>query len=56
MTMIGEGYKKRYKAGETPWDLGRPDFNLIQTVTTMDINPCKTLEIGCGTGKTGVSA
>ncbi|WP_092335792.1 class I SAM-dependent methyltransferase [Desulfosporosinus hippei] len=52
--MIEEGYKKRYKAGETPWDLGRPDFNLIQTVTTMDINPCKTLEIGCGTGNNSI--
>ncbi|AFQ45215.1 Thiopurine S-methyltransferase (TPMT) [Desulfosporosinus meridiei DSM 13257] len=54
MTMIEEGYKKRYKAGETPWDLGRPDFNLIQTVTTMDIIPCKTLEIGCGTGNNSI--
>lgn len=48
--MIEEGYKKRYKAGDTPWDIGRPDFNLIQTVTAMDIQPCKALDIGCGTG------
>lgn len=54
MTMIEEGYKKRYKAADTPWDLGRPDVNLIQTVTTMDINPCKALEIGCGTGNNSI--
>lgn len=54
MTMIEEGYKKRYKAGDTPWDLGRPDFNLVQTVTAMAISPCKVLEIGCGTGSNSI--
>lgn len=48
--MIEERYKKRYKEGNTPWDIGRPDSNLIQTVTAMDIKPCKALDIGCGTG------
>ncbi|AQS58837.1 class I SAM-dependent methyltransferase [Desulforamulus ferrireducens] len=50
MTKVEEGYKQRYKAGNTPWDIGRPESNLIQTVTAMDIKPCKALEIGCGTG------
>ncbi|WP_166511279.1 class I SAM-dependent methyltransferase [Desulfallas thermosapovorans] len=48
--MIEERYKKRYKVGDTPWDIGKPDFNLIQTVTTAAIGPCKALDIGCGTG------
>ena len=52
--MIEEGYKKRYQAGDTPWDIGKPDFNLIQTVTTMAINPCKALDIGCGTGNNSI--
>nr|WP_082789070.1 class I SAM-dependent methyltransferase [Desulfolucanica intricata] len=52
--MIEEGYKKRYKAGDTPWDIGKPDFNLIQTVTAMDIKPCKALDIGCGTGDNSI--
>jgi len=52
--MIEEGYKKRYKAGDTPWDIGKPDFNLIQTVNTMDIKPCKALDIGCGTGNNSI--
>lgn len=52
--MIEERYKKRYKAGDTPWDIGKPDFNLIQTVTTMTIKPCKALDIGCGTGNNSI--
>ncbi|SFG69927.1 Thiopurine S-methyltransferase (TPMT) [Desulfotomaculum arcticum] len=52
--MIEERYKKRYKAGDTPWDIGKPDFNLIQTATTMDIKPCKALDIGCGTGNNSI--
>ncbi len=52
--MIEERYKERYQAGNTPWDIGKPDFNLIQTVTTMSINPCKALDIGCGTGNNSI--
>jgi SAM-dependent methyltransferase len=49
--MTAEGhYQKRYESGDTPWDIGKPDFNLIQTVTTVVIEPCKALDIGCGTG------
>lgn len=54
MTMIEEGYKKRYKTGNTPWDTGRPDANLIQTVTAMALNPCQALDIGCGTGTNSI--
>jgi 2-polyprenyl-3-methyl-5-hydroxy-6-metoxy-1,4-benzoquinol methylase len=52
--MVEEGYKKRYKAGDTPWDIGKPDFNLIQTVSSMAIKPCKALDIGCGTGDNSI--
>jgi len=47
---VEKGYKERYEARDTPWDIGKPDFNLIQTVTTTPIVPCKALDIGCGTG------
>jgi SAM-dependent methyltransferase len=43
-------FEERYEAGDTPWDIGKPDFNLMQAVTTMPIAPCKALDIGCGTG------
>ena len=47
-------FKKRYKTGDTPWDLGKPDFNLIEVVTTRFIQPCKALDIGCGTGDNAI--
>ncbi len=47
-------FKERYETGNTPWDIGKPDFNLIQTVTTTPIKPCKALDIGCGTGDNAI--
>ncbi len=47
-------FKERYEAGDTPWDIGKPDFNLIQTVTTTPIKPCQALDIGCGTGDNAI--
>lgn len=43
-------FNRAYESGHAPWDTGKPDSNLIQTVTTTPIEPCKALEIGCGTG------
>ncbi|MGB9698732.1 MAG: class I SAM-dependent methyltransferase [Thermodesulfobacteriota bacterium] len=51
---IADRYKERYQAGDTPWDVGRPDFNLIQVVTTRPVQPCKALDIGCGTGDNSI--
>jgi SAM-dependent methyltransferase len=51
---IEEGYRERYKAGDTPWDVGRPDFNLIEVVTNKPIPSCKVLDIGCGTGDNSI--
>jgi methyl halide transferase len=47
-------FKARYESGDTPWDIGKPDFHLIETVTTRAIGPCKALEIGCGTGDNSI--
>jgi methyl halide transferase len=49
-----EHFRKSYQTGSTPWDLGKPDANLIHTVTATPIRPCKTLEIGCGTGDNAI--
>jgi SAM-dependent methyltransferase len=51
---VEKRYKERYEAGNTPWDIGKPDFNLIQAVTTTPIEPCKALDIGCGTGDNAI--
>jgi len=47
---VEDRFNEHYKEGSAPWDIGKPDFNLIQVVTATPIAPCKTLEIGCGTG------
>jgi SAM-dependent methyltransferase len=43
-------FNDRYLTNDLPWDIKRPDFNLINTVKEFDIHPCKALDIGCGTG------
>jgi len=43
-------FNRAYETGRAPWDTGKVDSNLIQIVTTTPIEPCKALEIGCGTG------
>jgi 2-polyprenyl-3-methyl-5-hydroxy-6-metoxy-1,4-benzoquinol methylase len=51
---IEEGYRERYKSGDTPWDVGQPDFNLIEVVSQKPILTCKVLDIGCGTGDNSI--
>ena len=38
---VEDRFKKRYKKGDTPWDIGKPDFNLIETVTNTPIKSCQ---------------
>jgi SAM-dependent methyltransferase len=51
---VAERYKERYKSGDTPWDIGQPDFNLIEVVNKHPIPSCKALDIGCGTGDNSI--
>ena len=51
---VEERYKERYKSGDTPWDISRADFNLIEVVTQKPILSCKVLDIGCGTGDNSI--
>ena len=51
---VEDRFNEHYKEGSAPWDIGKPDFNLIQAVTTTPIAPCTTLEIGCGTGDNAI--
>jgi len=47
-------FEERYKTGNTPWDHGTPDVNLIDMVTMKPIPKCKALDIGCGTGNNSI--
>lgn len=49
-----EMFDERYKTGDTPWELERPDSNLMELIKNENILPCKTLEIGCGTGSNAI--
>jgi len=49
-----EWLRRHPPGGDTPWDIGKPDFNMIETVAATPIKPCKTLEIGCGTGDNAI--
>jgi len=53
MTMA-DRFKQRYKSGDTPWDIGKPDFNLVEVVTRKPVLSCKALDIGCGTGDNAI--
>jgi len=47
-------FKERYRTGDTPWDAGQPDFNLIEVVTRKPVPSCKVLDVGCGTGDNSI--
>ena len=49
-----ESFRERYRSGDTPWDIGQPDFNLVEVVTKHPIPSCKALDIGCGTGDNSI--
>lgn len=51
---VEERYRERYKSGDTPWDVGRPDSNLVDVVTQRPVPGCKALDIGCGTGDNSI--
>jgi methyl halide transferase len=47
-------WNDRYRDGNLPWDTGRPSSELQRVVSQHAIQPCRTLEIGCGTGTNSV--
>ncbi|MCF7818331.1 MAG: methyltransferase domain-containing protein [Kiritimatiellales bacterium] len=47
-------FEDRYRNGETPWDHGQVDCNLVDMVAHNGIQPCRALDIGCGTGDNAI--
>ena len=47
-------FEERYQQGDTPWDHGAPDVNLVEWVNQRPIQPCRVLDIGCGTGENAI--
>lgn len=52
--MPDHDWNERYKAGDLPWDTNEPDEHLIQLFESKTITPCRTLEVGCGTGTNSI--
>lgn len=49
-----ERYRERYRTGTTPWDTGRPDFNLVSLVESCAVRSCRALDVGCGSGHNSI--
>jgi len=47
-------FADRYKSGNTPWEINRPDRNLIKVVRETPIRPGEALDVGCGTGNNAI--
>src|SRR4051812_1209788 len=47
-------WNDRYQDGNLPWDTGRPSTELQQVIRQKTIQPCRALELGCGTGTNSV--
>jgi SAM-dependent methyltransferase len=47
-------WNDRYREGNLPWDTGRPSSELERALRSNGIQPCRVLEIGCGTGTNSV--
>jgi SAM-dependent methyltransferase len=47
-------WNERYREGNLPWDTGRPSAELQRALSRNAIQPCRALEIGCGTGTNSV--
>lgn len=52
--MADNRFEQRYRSGDTPWEHGLVDYNLIDVVSKNDIHPCRALDIGCGSGENAI--
>jgi methyl halide transferase len=47
-------WNDRYRHADLPWDTGRPSSELQSVLSRNTIQPCRALEIGCGTGTNSI--
>lgn len=47
-------WDERYAKGDTPWETGLPSSELQRVLAETAIQPCRSLELGCGTGANAV--
>jgi len=54
MANVDRDWNSRYLAGDLPWDSGLPSRELQRVIDEMRIQPCRALDLGCGTGTNAV--
>jgi methyl halide transferase len=54
MTADLQRWDKRYASGDLPWDTGRHDGSLERIIARHSVQPCRVLELGCGTGSNAI--
>jgi SAM-dependent methyltransferase len=47
-------WNDRYRDNNLPWDTGQPSSELQRALSLHSIEPCRALELGCGTGTNSV--
>lgn len=53
-TTTNSEWNQRYVEGETPWDSGVPSKELVRVLAQEKIEPCRAVELGCGTGTNAI--
>lgn len=49
-----KSFEERYLTNDTPWEINRPDHNLIDFVTTLPVPAGAAIDLGCGTGDNSI--
>jgi len=47
-------WDERYRTGNSPWDTGRPSTELRRVIADEKVQPCRAIELGCGTGTNAI--
>src|SRR5262245_8879542 len=48
--MAGSDWDTHYRTGTPPWETGRPSQELQRIIAEEKIQPCRMIELGCGSG------
>lgn len=49
-----KSFVERYQENDTPWEINRPDHNLIDFVTALPVAAGPAIDLGCGTGDNSI--
>ena len=49
-----KSFTERYQDNDTPWEINRPDLNLIDFVSTQAVPLGAAIDLGCGTGDNSI--